>query len=82
MWFKQISFFVLPQDIELNLEEIQTKLEDASFKPCQGLDWKSEGFARAVPFREDMVFNAQDSWRFNLRQEDKVLPASVIRCFG
>ena len=79
MWFKQVSFFVLPQDAELNLEDIQTKLEEASFKPCQGLDWKSEGFARAVPFREDLVFNAQDSWRMSLRQEDKVLPASVIR---
>ena len=79
MWFKQVSFFVLPQDAELNLEDIQTKLEEASFKPCQGLDWKSEGFARAVPFGEDLVFNAQDSWRMSLRQEDKVLPASVIR---
>ena len=79
MWFKQISFFVLPQDIDLNLEETQTKLEDASFTPCQGLDWKSEGFARAVPFREDKVFNAQESWRLSLRQEDKLLPASVIR---
>ena len=79
MWFKQVSFFVLPQDAELNLEDIQTKLEEASFKPCQGLDWKSEGFARAVPFREGLVFNAQDSWRISLRQEDKVLPASVIR---
>ena len=79
MWFKQVSFFVLPQDAELNLEDIQTKLEEARFKPCQGLDWKSEGFARAVPFREDLVFNAQDSWRISLRQEDKVLPASVIR---
>ena len=79
MWFKQVSFYVLPQDAELNLEDIQTKLEEARFKPCQGLDWKSEGFARAVPFREDLVFNAQDSWRISLRQEDKVLPASVIR---
>ena len=79
MWFKQVSFFVLPQDAELNLEDIQAKLEEAHFKPCQGLDWKSEGFARAVPFREDLVFNAQDSWRISLRREDKVLPASVIR---
>ena len=79
MWFKQLSFFVLPQDAELNLETMQTKLEEARFKPCQGLDWESEGFARAVPFREDLVFNAQDSWRLSLRQEDKILPTSVIR---
>ena len=79
MWFKQLSFFVLDSSADLDLDVIEGKLEEAHFKPCQGLDWKSEGFARAVPFREDMVFNAQDSWRFSLRQEDKVLPASVIR---
>ncbi|UOO89154.1 recombination-associated protein RdgC [Vitreoscilla massiliensis] len=79
MWFKQASFFVLPQDTGLNLDDIQMKLEESRFKPCQGLDWKSEGFERAMPFREDLVFNAQDSWRLSLRQEDKVLPASVIR---
>ena len=79
MWFKQLSFFVLDSSADLDLDVIEGKLEEAHFKPCQGLDWKSEGFARAVPFREDMVFNAQDSWRISLRQEDKVLPASVIR---
>ena len=79
MWFKQISFFILPQASELSLDTIQTKLTEAEFAPCTGLDWKSEGFARATPFREDLVFNAQDSWRISLRQEDKVLPASVIR---
>ena len=79
MWFKQLSFFVLDSSADLDLDVIEGKLEEAHFKPCQGLDWKSEGFARAVPFREDMVFNAQDSWRISLRQEDKLLPASVIR---
>ena len=79
MWFKQLSFFVLDSSADLDLDVIEGKLEEAHFKPCQGLDWKSEGFARAVPFREDLVFNAQDSWRISLRQEDKVLPASVIR---
>ena len=79
MWFKQLSFFVLDSSADLDLDVIEGKLEEAHFKPCQGLDWKSEGFARAVPFREDMVFNAQDSWRISLRQEDKVLPVSVIR---
>ena len=38
MWFKQVSFFVLPQAAELNLGDIQAKLEEAHFKPCQGLD--------------------------------------------
>ena len=79
MWFKQLSFFVLDSSADLDLDVMEGTLEEARFTPCQGLDWKSEGFARAVPFREDMVFNAQDSWRISLRQEDKVLPASVIR---
>ena len=79
MWFKQASFFVLPQDHGLTIEELEEKLSEATFKPCAGLDWKSEGFSRAAPFCSDMVFNAQDSWRISLRQEDKVLPASAIR---
>ena len=77
MWFKQLSVFILKQSLQI--DELQTKLEAASFKPCQGLDWKSEGFARAVPFRDDMIFDAQGSWRISLRQEDKVLPTHVIR---
>lgn len=81
MWFKQISVFTLAQDLETDFEAWHDKLSAAAFKPCQGLDWKSEGFNRAVPFREELIFNFQDTWRFSLRQEDKVLPSTVIREF-
>ncbi|AUZ04380.1 MULTISPECIES: recombination-associated protein RdgC [Vitreoscilla] len=81
MWFKQISVFALAQDLKTDFEAWHDKLSAAAFQPCQGLDWKSEGFARAVPFREELIFNFQDTWRFSLRQEDKVLPTTVVREF-
>ena len=81
MWFKQVSVFVLDKNLETDVATWQEKLSQAAFKPCQGLEWQSEGFTNAVPFAEDLIFNTKDTWRLRLRQEDKVLPSAVIKEF-
>ena len=79
MWFKQLTIYPLNKDKLPDLEMLASKLQEAAFKPCMGLDWDSIGFSSPVSFSPEMVFPAQNTWRIALKKEEKVLPAAVVR---
>lgn len=77
MWFKQLSFYLLPEMPDK--QALEAALAESKFTPCLGLDWYRQGFDRVVPFSSDLVFTSQDTSRICLKKEEKVLPAAVIR---
>lgn len=79
MWFKQISFYPVSADTLPNLDTLADKLNVAAFRPVEGLDWFSEGFAPPQPFSPENVFAADFTWGVALKKSEKVLPAGVIR---
>ncbi len=80
MWFKQLSFYLLNADNIPTCEELNQKLAEAEFAPCQGLDWFSEGFNAPLSQQPDVLaFEADNTYRVTLKKEDKVLPSTVIR---
>lgn len=79
MWFKQLSFYPLAADSVPDTAALQAKLEQATFAPCMGLEWFSEGFAATVAVDGGLVFQAAHTDGLALKREEKVLPAGVIR---
>ncbi|MGB4882163.1 MAG: recombination-associated protein RdgC [Neisseria sp.] len=79
MWFKQISFYPINLENMPELELLATKLTEAEFVPCMGLDWFSTGFSSPVSFSPELVFPADFTWRVALKKVEKVLPAGVIK---
>ena len=79
MWFKQLSIYRLNKDNLPDLDTLNSKLQNVAFKPCIGLNRRSIGFGNPVPFRSEMVFSAENTWRITLETEEKILPASVVR---
>ena len=79
MWFKQITFYVLPKSPDFSPEELAERLQEHEFAPVTGLDWFSEGFAPPHGFSPELVFPAQHTWAVSLKKSEKVLPAAVVR---
>ncbi|MDO5356345.1 MAG: recombination-associated protein RdgC [Conchiformibius sp.] len=79
MWFKQLSFYPINTDTLPETAVLADKLEAAVFRPVQGLDWFSEGFAPPQPFSPENLFIADFTWGISLKKSEKVLPAGVIR---
>ena len=79
MWFKQITFYILPKSPDFSPEELAERLQEHEFAPVTGLDWFSEGFAPPHGFSPELVFPAQHTWAVSLKKSEKVLPAGVIR---
>lgn len=79
MWFKQLSIYQLNKDNLPDLDTLKCKLQNAAFKPCIGFNRSSIGFVSPVPFRSEMVFSVENTWRIALKTEEKILPASVVR---
>jgi len=76
MWFKQLSFYKLPDTIGRN--ELAERLEKQPFTPCMGLGWFSEGWQTPASHVDGPVFAARDCLLVSLKREDKVLPPAVI----
>ncbi len=80
MWFKQLSFYPLQKDNIPDIDTLNSKLLEAEFTPCQGLDWFSEGFTAPIAQQADVLaFPADGTFRVQLKKEDKVLPSTVVR---
>ena len=79
MWFKQITFYVLPKSPDFTPEALNERLQEHEFAPVTGLDWFSEGFAPPHGFSPELVFPAQHTWAVSLKKSEKVLPAAVVR---
>ena len=77
-YFRHLNLYVLNKDKIPDLETLAEKLQEATFKPCMGLDWDSIGFSNPVSFSSEMVYPAKNTWRIALKKEEKVLPAAVI----
>ncbi len=82
MWFKNLHIFRFLQPFTWSAEALQEKLASYAFHPCGRMEMVSIGWVS--PFGRDsdvLVHAANNCFIFTLRQEEKILPASVIRDF-
>lgn len=80
MWFKNLCPYRLLQPFQLSAEELEDKLAAAAFTPCGNLDMQSRGWV--APMGKEgvqLVHAANGAYLLCLREESKLLPASVVR---
>lgn len=78
MWFKNLKLYHLTQSLELNEQDLQTKLADQAFRPCGNQDTATMGFSAPLG-QSDMLYHAADG-RFwiTLKKQERLLPAAVV----
>lgn len=82
MWFKNAFFYQFTQDLEFTAEEIESKLQEFSFKPCGKTDMQSIGWTPALgPAASSLTHSAGEYLLVCLKKQEKVLPASVVKEF-
>lgn len=80
MWFKNLCPYRLLEPFKLSLEELEDKLEASAFTPCGSVDMQTRGWV--PPIGKDstqFVHVSNGAYLICLREESKILPASVIR---
>jgi len=80
MWFKQATFFQLPADINLDMTEVEERLQAMAFSPCLPTLPTSKGWVSPLGMEEGVLAHANDRFILICMQlEEKVLPATVVR---
>lgn len=78
MWFKQLRFFILPKNNNIEISELEEALSQHIFLPVDGLSKSSEGFVPAFSFTNELVFSVDKSHRITLKKQEKIIPTSAV----
>lgn len=80
MWFRNLHIFRLGDDFILSPEQLHEALLDQQFKPCAALSMSSYGWVPPLGRQgTELVHAAAASILLCARNEEKVLPSSVVR---
>lgn len=80
MWFKNLCPYRLLESFTLTPEELEEKLAATAFSPCGSMDMQSRGWVPPMgKHGEQLVHVANGVYLLCLREESKILPASVVR---
>jgi len=80
-WFKNIQLFIFKKPFSFSVEELQEKLAQSAFQPCNDFDTSSQGWISPFNQEEQLVYSINHCLLIKLRYQEKILPASVIRDF-
>ncbi|WP_017445236.1 recombination-associated protein RdgC [Gayadomonas joobiniege] len=80
MWFKNALMYRFTQTPEFSPESLEQQLQEFSFKPCANTEVQSIGWAPALsPKTEALVHASGQAYLINLKKQEKVLPAAVVK---
>lgn len=79
MWFKNLRLYQLLEPFSLSEDELDTQLQAKAFRPCGSHDLSSLGWTSPLGRNsEKLAHEVGGCVMICARQEDKLLPASVI----
>ena len=79
MWFKNLLIYRFTKPFTLTAEEVNTKLAEKSFAPCNSQDVSSYGWAMPLGNQGSEYIHATNGCIMICAQkQDKILPASVV----
>ncbi len=78
-WFKNAMIYRLTQELDWSEENLQEKLAQQAFQPCQQQDMSKFGWANLLPDSDLYYFTNGKQILLMAQKEEKILPASVIK---
>ncbi|SIQ09137.1 recombination-associated protein RdgC [Marinobacterium stanieri] len=80
LWFRNLIFYRFTPEPGFTPEHLEEALSQHPFRPCGSQELSSLGWSRPVKEMDDMlVFASQGFMLINLLQEERILPASVVK---
>lgn len=80
LWFRNLIFYRFTPEPGFTPEHLEEALSQHPFRPCGSQELSSLGWSRPVKEMGDMlVFASQGFMLINLLQEERILPASVVK---
>ena len=79
MWFRNLLPYRLREGVAYDAEAAEARLAALAFTPCGSLEMHRSGFVPPLGPEAPLVHAAAGSLLLCLQQEEKLLPASVIR---
>jgi len=80
MWFKNLIVYRLSTPIDLTPDQLETRLEEFAFRPCNSQEQSKYGWAKPMGKHGSSLLHVTDgNIMLCARKEDKMLPASVIK---
>ncbi len=78
MWFKNLVVYRLPESWTADADDLDRKLAHEALQACGGFQMESRGWV--CPHEDGLFLHRQNrQWLFGLGEEQKLLPASVVR---
>ena len=78
MWLKNLVVYRLPENRAVDADDLERKLASQPLQPCGGFQMESRGWSR--PHDDGrFLYQQQRQWLLALGEEQKLLPASIIR---
>ncbi|KZX74224.1 hypothetical protein A3715_14955 [Oleiphilus sp. HI0009] len=79
MWFKNLFFYRFTKPVPFDLDELESRLSEGTFKPCDNqeamrLGWASPIDQEGAPF----VHVCDKYWMICLKKQERILPSSVV----
>ncbi|KAB7622977.1 recombination-associated protein RdgC [Alkalilimnicola sp. S0819] len=80
MWFKNLCAYRLQEAFTLEAEALEEKLATKGFEPCGRIDLNSQGWVSPLGAEGEMLVHVTNGYlMLCLKEESKILPASVVR---
>ena len=80
MWFKNLLIYRFTRPFELDIEQLESKLDDFPFSPCGSQDISKFGWIKPLgKAGQALTHGVADNILICAKKEDKVLPAGVIK---
>ena len=78
MWFKNLQLFQLNNDIELDLNQLESQLEAFKFEPCKSIETYRLGWTLPAATAGQRYHASSGAILLCLRRQEKVIPAAVV----
>lgn len=80
LWFRNLIFYRFEPPAGLTQEHLEQALAEHPFTPCGSQELSRSGWSHPVDETDEMlVFSSNGFLLINLAQEERILPASVVR---
>ncbi|MDP8099664.1 recombination-associated protein RdgC [Pasteurella atlantica] len=78
-WFKNVMIYRLTSPLEINSDELETKLQTNKYHPCSQSEMSKFGWGTPLVTSDLLHFNLQKQFLLVSHKEEKILPAPVIK---